>query len=93
MKVTVGSEAVKLVVGDLLTKFLDKTEASSKTILKKQFTDSNSDKQVSNEFKTSGYRVKAAKVDINKKLRSKITSPTYPNHEYALNPVYEPSSY
>ena len=91
LKVTVGSEAVKLVVGELLTKFLDKTEKSSKTILKKQFTDSNSDKQVSNEFKTSGYRVKASKVDINKKFRNKTTSVTYPLYKNDVNSSFENS--
>ena len=78
LKVTVGSEAIKLMVGELLTKFLDKTETTSKTILKKQFTNSNSDKEVSSDFKTTGYRVKASKIDISKKFRIKSTSPSYP---------------
>lgn len=91
LRVTVGSEAVKLVVGELLTKFLDKTEATSKTILKKQFTDSNSDKQVSTEFKTTGYRVKAAKVDINKKLRSNANSLTYPLYKNDVSSSFENS--
>ncbi len=91
LKVTVGSEAVKLVVGELLTKFLDKTETSSKIILKKQFTDSNSDKQVSEEFKTSGYRINASKIDINKKFRTKIDSPTYPLYRNDVNNSFENS--
>jgi len=91
LKVTVGSEAVKLVVGELLTKFLDKTETTSKTILKKQFTDSNSDKQISTEFKTNGYRVKASKIDINKKLRSKETSATYPLYRNDVSISFENS--
>ena len=91
LKVTVGSEAVKLVVGELLTKFLDKTETTSKTILKKQFTDSNSDKQVSDDFKYNGYRVKASKIDINKKFRSKETSPTYPLYRNDVSTSFENS--
>lgn len=77
LKVTVGSEAIKLVVGELLTKFLDKTESTSKTMLKKQFTDSNSDKEVNNDFKTTGYRINTSKIDINKKFRTPSTSPSY----------------
>lgn len=78
LKVTVGSEAIKLIVGELLTKFLDKTEESSKTLLKKQFIDSNSDKEVSSDFKTIGYRVKASKIDTDKKFRIPSDSTSYP---------------
>jgi hypothetical protein len=77
IKVSVGSESIKLLVGELLTKFLDNAEIKSKNILKSQFIDANSDKQVSNTFKTTGYKINANKIDIYKKFRNPITSESY----------------
>ena len=73
LKAVAGVGALKLLVGGMLTKVVSESEPKLKTSLKKQFTQSNSNDQLPNSFKTSGVDVPVKDIDTSGKLK---VSPT-----------------
>jgi len=69
LKTIAGTEALKEVVGGMLTKLVDKVEPQLKTGLKKQFTHSNSGDAAPASFNTNGINVPVKNIDTNGKLK------------------------
>lgn len=69
MKTVAGTEALKETIGGLFTKLIGEVEPSLKTVLKKQFIQSNSDDNMSSTFRSQGFSVPVKDIDINSKLK------------------------
>lgn len=73
LKVVAGTGALKILIGGLLTKVVSSSEPKLKSSLKKQFTQSNSDDLLPNNFKTTGVNIPVKNIDTTGKLK---TSPS-----------------
>jgi len=74
LKVVAGSEALKMLVGGLLTKVVGSAEPKVKSVIKKQFTQSNSSNSLPASFKTNGVNIPMKTLDPQKKLQVSPTS-------------------
>lgn len=69
LKTIAGSEALKLLIGQMFTELIDKSEATMKTVLKKQFIQPNSDDQLPSDFENNGVDVPVKNIDVTGKLK------------------------
>jgi len=73
LKTVVGGEVLKILVGNLLTDFLDKIELKMKPVITKQFIQSNSEVELPNAFK-NGISFNIKKIDAYGKFKIKANS-------------------
>jgi hypothetical protein len=69
LKTVAGSEALKLVVGQMLTKVVSNSEPKLKTSLKKQFIHSNSGDALPSSYASDGVTMPVKNVDITGKYK------------------------
>jgi len=69
MKTIAGTVALKETIGSMFTKLIGEVEPSLKTVLKKQFIQSNSDNYFSQSFCSQGINILVKDIDINGKLK------------------------
>jgi len=74
LKCVAGTEALKILLGKMLTNMLKNVEPNLKTGIKKQFTQSNSDDELSNDFVTNGVSMSVKTIDTAGKLKISPTS-------------------
>jgi hypothetical protein len=70
LKVTVGSEAVKMLVGELLVNITETVESELKNQLIEQLIDYNSDDDLPNDFIINGIEIPIKDIDIYNKLKT-----------------------
>ena len=75
LKSIAGTEPLKEMTGELLTSALDETEPKIKSTLKSQFTQSNAEAELPNDFRNAGIRIPIKNLDGNGKLRVSPSSP------------------
>jgi hypothetical protein len=73
LKVVAGAAALKLLIGQLLTKVIDSSEPKIKSTLKSQFTHSNAGDPIPNSV-GGGLNLEAKKIDATGKLKVSPTS-------------------
>ena len=69
LKTVAGSEALKLVVGQMLTKVVSNSEPTLKTALKKQFIHSNSNEALPTSYSSNGITMPVKNVDTTGKYK------------------------
>jgi len=69
LKTVAGSEALKLVVGQMLTKVVSNSEPTLKTSLKKQFIHSNSNEALPTSYSSNGITMPVKNVDTTGKYK------------------------
>lgn len=74
--VLVGTEVLKLVIGQLMTGFIRSVEPSLKSELKNQTIDYNSDQPLPSSFVTNGVSAPASDIDTYEKLKTDPASQT-----------------
>jgi len=74
LKTVAGTEALKELIGKMLTKLVDQSESKIKMALKKQFVQFNADNLLSSNFINNGINTKVEDIDIKGKLRISPTS-------------------
>jgi hypothetical protein len=74
LKTIAGSEALKEVIGGMLTKVVDTAEPKVKDVLKKQFVQSNAGDTLGTDFTNNGVTMPVSDIDISKKFRVPPTS-------------------
>lgn len=69
LKSIAGTEALKQLVGGMITELVDTSETQIKAALKQQFTQSNSGDEIPNTVKNDGINIAVKKIDIKQKLK------------------------
>ena len=69
LKTVAGTEALKELIGGMLTKLVVSAETKVKVALKKQFTQFNADDDIPSEYAADGIVVKVKDIDIKGKLK------------------------
>lgn len=69
LKTIAGSDALKQLVGGMITELVDTSEKEVKSTLKKQFTQYNSDDDVPSTIKNDGINVPVKNIDLKQKLK------------------------
>jgi len=69
LKTVAGTEAIKEAIGGLFTKLIDEVEPKLKTVLKKQFIQSNSNQSLPTTFMSNGITVPVKTIDVGGKLK------------------------
>ena len=69
LKTVAGTEALKELIGKMLTKLIDQSESKIKIALKKQFIQFNADDLLSGSFINKGINLKVGDIDIKGKLK------------------------
>ncbi len=70
LKVILGSEGIKLLIGELFVNLSQDIEPTLKNVLKKQLIDYNSGDDLSSEFVNNGYRIPIEDIDFFSKLKT-----------------------
>ena len=69
LKTVAGTEAIKEAIGGLFGKLVDEVEPQLKTVLKKQFIQSNADELIPSSFMTNGITVPVKDIDVGGKFK------------------------
>jgi len=69
LKTVAGTEAIKEAIGGMFGKLVDEVEPKLKTVLKKQFVQSNAEELIPSSFMTNGITVPVKDIDISGKFK------------------------
>jgi len=93
LKVVVGTDALKQLIGNFFTKFIDGAISEMRISLKKQMIQHNSNEHLPNYFKTTGINVPVKNIDVFGKLKinpnSNIGNLVYGNTDSFDKKAYE----